>query len=59
MSQMTAVQISSSGAPFEVVKREIPSPRANQVRVKVQACGICHSDVIVKKGFWPGLQYPE
>lgn len=59
MSQMTAVQISSSGAPFEVVKREIPSPGANQVRIKVQACGICHSDVIVKEGMWPGLKYPR
>jgi D-arabinose 1-dehydrogenase-like Zn-dependent alcohol dehydrogenase len=59
MSQMTAVQISSPRAPFEVVKREIPSPRANQVRIKVQACGICHSDVFVKEGHWPGLQYPR
>ncbi|HSA87578.1 MAG TPA: alcohol dehydrogenase [Nitrospira sp.] len=59
MSQMTAVHVSSSGAPFEVVTREIPSPGANQIRIKVQACGICHSDMIVKEGFWPGLQYPR
>jgi D-arabinose 1-dehydrogenase-like Zn-dependent alcohol dehydrogenase len=45
MSQMTAVQIRSPGAPFEVIKREIPAPAANQVRIKVQACGICHSDM--------------
>ena len=59
MSQMTAVQISSPGGPFDVVKREIPAPGANQVRIKVQACGICHSDVFVKEGYWPGLQYPR
>lgn len=59
MPQMTAVQISSPGATFEVVKREIPAPGPNTVRIKVQACGICHSDVFVKEGHWPGLQYPR
>ena len=59
MPNMTVIQLRSSGAPFEVVKREIPSPGANQVRIKVQACGICHSDVVVKEGIWPGLQYPR
>ena len=59
MSQMTAVQIRSPGAPFEVVKREIPAPGANQVRIRVQACGVCHSDAFVKEGHWPGLQYPR
>ncbi len=59
MPQMTAVQISSPGAPFEVVKRKIPVPGPNTVRIKVQACGICHSDVFVKEGHWPGLQYPR
>lgn len=59
MPQMTAVQISAAGAPFEVVRREIPTPGANQVRIRVQACGICHSDVFVKEGYWPGLQYPR
>ena len=59
MSQMTAVQIRSPGAPFEVVKREIPAPGANQIRIRVQACGICHSDMFVKEGHWPGLQYPR
>jgi D-arabinose 1-dehydrogenase-like Zn-dependent alcohol dehydrogenase len=56
---MTAVQISRPGAPFEVVTREVPAPGPNQVRIKVQACGICHSDVFVKEGHWPGLQYPR
>jgi len=59
MAQMTAVQISRPGGPFEVVKREVPGPGPNQVRLKVQACGICHSDMFVKEGHWPGLQYPR
>jgi D-arabinose 1-dehydrogenase-like Zn-dependent alcohol dehydrogenase len=56
---MTAVQVRSPGAAFEVVKRDIPVPGANQIRIRVQACGICHSDVFVKEGYWPGLQYPR
>lgn len=59
MAQMTAVQISRPGAPFEVVAREIPSPGPNTVRIKVQACGVCHSDLFVKEGHWPGLHYPR
>lgn len=59
MPQMTVVQIRSPGGPFEIVKREIPTPGANQIRIRVEACGICHSDVFVKEGHWPGLQYPR
>jgi D-arabinose 1-dehydrogenase-like Zn-dependent alcohol dehydrogenase len=59
MAQMTAVQIPRAGAPFEVVKRDLPAPGPKQVRIKVQACGVCHSDVFVKEGHWPGLQYPR
>jgi D-arabinose 1-dehydrogenase-like Zn-dependent alcohol dehydrogenase len=59
MSQMTAVQIRSAKEPFEVVKRGIPAPGSNHVRIRVQACGICHSDMFVKEGYWPGLQYPR
>jgi len=59
MPQMIAAQIRSAGGPFEVVKRDIPAPGANQIRIKVQACGICHSDVLVKEGLWPGLKYPR
>src|SRR3989449_10286968 len=59
MAQMTAVQISRPGGPFEGVEREVPGPGPNQVRLKVQACGICHSDMFVKEGHWPGLQYPR
>src|SRR5256885_3698804 len=56
---MKAVQISKPGANFEVVDRPIPEPGRNQVRIKVQACGICHSDSLVKEGQWPGIQYPR
>ena len=59
MPQMTAVQIRSPGGPFEAIKREIPAPGQNQIRIRVQACGICHSDMFVKEGYWPGLQYPR
>src|SRR6476660_3102382 len=59
MPHMTAVQISRPGTPFEVVTRNVPDPGPNHVRIKVQACGICHSDVFVKEGHWPGLQYPR
>jgi len=57
--KMKAVQISKAGGDFELVERDIPEPGPGQVRVKVEACGICHSDVLVKDGLWPGLQYPR
>ncbi|HYM79158.1 MAG TPA: alcohol dehydrogenase [Candidatus Dormibacteraeota bacterium] len=56
---MTAVQISKPGGNFEVVERPIPEPGRGQVRIKVEACGICHSDALVKEGHWPGIQYPR
>ena len=56
---MKAVQISKAGGNFEVVERPIPEPGPRQVRIKVEACGICHSDALVKEGLWPGLQYPR
>src|SRR2546423_13653661 len=56
---MKAAQISKPGGDFEVVERDIPEPGAAQVRVKVEACGSCHSDVLVKDGLWPGIQYPR
>jgi D-arabinose 1-dehydrogenase-like Zn-dependent alcohol dehydrogenase len=59
MTKMRAVQVSRAGGPFEIVEREIPQPGPGQVRIKVQACGICHSDSLVKEGQWPGLQYPR
>jgi len=59
MAKMKVAQISGPGAEFEVVEREIPSPPAGHVRIRVQACGICHSDVLTKEGQWPGLTYPR
>src|ERR1700693_573767 len=56
---MKAVQVSQAGAAFEIVEREIPQPGPGQVRIKVEACGICHSDALVKEGLWPGIQYPR
>lgn len=59
MAKMRAVQVTKAGGPFELVEREIPEPGPRQVRVKVQACGLCHSDALVKEGIWPGIQYPR
>ena len=56
---MKVAQISKPGGNFEIVEREIPKPAQGQVRIKVQACGICHSDELVKEGMWPGIQYPR
>ena len=56
---MKAVQISKPGGNFEVVERPIPEPARGQVRIKVEACGICHSDALGKEGHWPGIQYPR
>jgi D-arabinose 1-dehydrogenase-like Zn-dependent alcohol dehydrogenase len=56
---MKAVQVPKPGGDFEVVERAIPKPGAGQVRVKVQACGVCHSDSFTKEGLWPGIQYPR
>jgi len=56
---MKAVQISKPGGNFEVVERPVPEPGRGQVRIKVEACGICHSDALVKEGHWPGIQYPR
>src|SRR6202790_83479 len=59
MAKMKAVQVPKAGADFEIVEREIPQPGAGHVRVRVLACGICHSDVIVKEGLFPGITYPR
>jgi len=59
MAKMKAAQITKAGGDFEIVEREIPQPGAGQVRIRVQACGVCHSDVFVKDGGWPGLEYPR
>ena len=59
MPKMKAVQVPKPGGDFEFVEREIPEPGPRQVRIRVQACGICHSDVIIKEGLFPGISYPR
>jgi D-arabinose 1-dehydrogenase-like Zn-dependent alcohol dehydrogenase len=59
VATMKVAQVASPGADFQIVEREIPEPGAGHVRIKVQACGVCHSDVLTKEGFWPGIQYPR
>jgi len=59
MSKMRAVQIPRAGGPLEIVERAIPEPGPGFVRMKVQACGICHSDTVTKDGLFPGIQYPR
>jgi D-arabinose 1-dehydrogenase-like Zn-dependent alcohol dehydrogenase len=56
---MRAVQVSKPDAPFELVEPEIPDPAPGTVRVKVEACGVCHSDSLTKGGHMPGIQYPR
>jgi D-arabinose 1-dehydrogenase-like Zn-dependent alcohol dehydrogenase len=56
---MKVVQVNKAGENFETVERPMPQPGRGQVRIKVEACGICHSDVLVKEGYWPGIQYPR
>ena len=56
---MKAAQVTGAGAGFEIVEREIPEPGPGQVRIKVLACGVCHSDALVVEGSWPGIAYPR
>jgi len=58
-TKMKVVQVPAAGADFQIVERDIPEPGAHHVRIKVQACGICHSDVLTKEGHWPGIRYPR
>jgi D-arabinose 1-dehydrogenase-like Zn-dependent alcohol dehydrogenase len=59
MPSMRAVQVGHAGGPFEIVEREIPEPGPGMVRIKVQACGVCHSDEVTKQGLFPGIEYPR
>jgi D-arabinose 1-dehydrogenase-like Zn-dependent alcohol dehydrogenase len=59
MPKMRVVQVPYAGGPFEIVERDIPEPESGMVRIKVQACGICHSDEVTKQGQFPGIQYPR
>src|SRR5262249_7307477 len=56
---MRVAQVSRPGGPLELVERPIPDPRPGSVRIKVQACGICHSDAMTKEGQWPGITFPR
>src|SRR3712207_2545217 len=59
IAPMKAAQVPAPGADFEIVEREIPEPGVGQVLIKVQACGVCHSDVLTKEGGLPGIEYPR
>ncbi|MGO8950402.1 MAG: alcohol dehydrogenase catalytic domain-containing protein [Ktedonobacterales bacterium] len=59
MSLMKAVRVPAPGAEFELVHIEIPQPDTGEVLLKVEACGVCHGDAIVKQGSFPGLRYPR
>jgi D-arabinose 1-dehydrogenase-like Zn-dependent alcohol dehydrogenase len=59
MSKMKAVEVSKAGGDFKIVERNIPAPGPGQVLIKVEACGVCHSDYFVKEGLWPGLTFPR
>jgi D-arabinose 1-dehydrogenase-like Zn-dependent alcohol dehydrogenase len=59
MKPMKAAQVSKPNGDFELVERAVPEPGENEVRVRVEACGVCHSDMMVKEGLWPGLKYPR
>src|SRR5579864_3429095 len=59
MTKMRVAQVSRPSGPLEIVEREIPAPGSGFVRIKVQACGICHSDSVTKDGLFPGIQYPR
>jgi D-arabinose 1-dehydrogenase-like Zn-dependent alcohol dehydrogenase len=59
MAMMRVAQVPRAKGSFEIVERKIPEPAAGLVRIKVHACGICHSDSLTKEGSFPGLQYPR
>ena len=59
MARMRVVQVTSANGPFELVERDLPAPAAGQVRLRVEACGVCHSDMFTKVGAWPGIEYPR
>ena len=59
MANMRAVQVPSPNGPFQMVERALPEPRPREVRIRVHACGLCHSDSLTKTGMWPGIQYPR
>jgi D-arabinose 1-dehydrogenase-like Zn-dependent alcohol dehydrogenase len=59
MAKMRAMIVPKAGAPFEMVERDSPAPGPHEVRIKVQACGVCHSDSVTVNGLMPGIAYPR
>jgi 2-desacetyl-2-hydroxyethyl bacteriochlorophyllide A dehydrogenase len=59
LALMKAIQVKAPGGDFELVQKEIPEPKTHEALLKVEACGVCHGDAIVKQGYFPGLQYPR
>ena len=59
MAKMRVVQVPKAKGPFEIVERDIPQPGPGEVRMKVQACGVCHSDSLTKDGLFPNITYPR
>jgi D-arabinose 1-dehydrogenase-like Zn-dependent alcohol dehydrogenase len=59
VAPMKVAQISKAGGDFEIVERQVPTPGAGHVRIKVHACGVCRSDELTKEGLWPGIQFPR
>jgi D-arabinose 1-dehydrogenase-like Zn-dependent alcohol dehydrogenase len=59
MAKMRAVQATRAGGPLELVERDIPEPKSGEVRVRIEACGVCHSDSLTAEGQWPGIAYPR
>ena len=59
MSKMRVAQVTRANGPLEIVEREIPEPGQGSVRIKIEACGICHSDSVTKEGIWPGIRFPR
>src|SRR6185312_6259057 len=59
VSTMKVAQVGKPGEGFEIVEREIPEPGPGEVRIRVHACGVCHSDALVVEGSWPGIPYPR
>ena len=59
MPKMRAVQVTTANGPLELVERAIPAPAPGQVRIRIQACGVCHSDAFTRTGAFPGIRYPR
>jgi D-arabinose 1-dehydrogenase-like Zn-dependent alcohol dehydrogenase len=59
MAEMRVAQVSRAGGPLEIVEREIPEPAQGSVRIRIEACGICHSDSVTKEAIWPGIRFPR